>query len=82
MLTWMGALLALAAALGVMLSAARLPYAPECPDCRAMTAVRPVRHALDRLWALAEATPVRHCARCGWSGRMRWRMALQRVPGS
>jgi hypothetical protein len=60
---------------------ARLPWAPECPDCRAVTAQAPVHGALDRVCALLAATPVRHCARCGWAGRMRWRVAPEHVRG-
>lgn len=58
---------------------ARLPYAPECPCCRTVTAQAPVHGAVDRLCALLTATPVRTCARCGWAGRMRWRIAHERV---
>ena len=60
---------------------ARLPYAPACPACRAVTAGRMRPRALDRLLAWCGAA-ARDCPRCGWSGRMRWRLALQRVPGS
>jgi hypothetical protein len=59
----------------------RLPYAPECPHCRTVTAQAPVHGVLDRLCALVAATPVRHCARCGWAGRMRWRLAHERIRG-
>lgn len=58
----------------------RLPYAPECPHCRAVTSgARGAGTRLDRLCALAAATPVRSCARCGWAGRMRWKLAPQRA---
>ncbi|HEX8904760.1 MAG TPA: hypothetical protein VF771_07965 [Longimicrobiaceae bacterium] len=57
----------------------RLPYAPECPHCRAVTAQAPAHGPVDRVCALLAATPVRHCARCGWTGRMRWRLAHERV---
>jgi hypothetical protein len=59
----------------------RLPYAPECPACHAVTGQSQVHGALDRLCALLAATPVRHCARCGWAGRMRWRVAPEHVRG-
>jgi len=59
----------------------RLPYAPECPCCRAVTAQAPAHGVLDRVCALLAATPVRHCARCGWAGRMRWRLAHERARG-
>lgn len=60
---------------------ARLPYAPECPSCRAVTTPPGRAGALDRLYALAAATCVRRCGRCGWAGRMRWRLAEQRAGG-
>ena len=59
----------------------RLPYAPECPCCRAVTAQSAAHGWIDRACALLAATPVRHCARCGWAGRMRWRLAHERVGG-
>ncbi|HYH82524.1 MAG TPA: hypothetical protein VEX86_22225 [Longimicrobium sp.] len=59
----------------------RLPYAPECPACHAVTS-QTARHPLaDRLCALIDATPVRTCTRCGWAGRMRWRLAPERIRG-
>ncbi len=58
---------------------ARLPFAPECPSCRAVTSPHRGRSAVDRLVAMAAATPVRKCARCGWAGRMRWKLAPQRA---
>ena len=57
----------------------RLPYAPECPHCRAVTSAHSGLGALDRICAVAAATPVRSCARCGWAGRMRWKLAPQRA---
>jgi hypothetical protein len=58
---------------------ARLPFAPECPHCRAVTSPHRGRGAVDRLVAVMAATPVRKCARCGWAGRMRWKLAPQRA---
>jgi hypothetical protein len=58
---------------------ARLPYAPECPHCRAVTSQRTVHGVIDRLCSVVTATPVRTCARCGWAGRMRWRPAWERA---
>jgi len=58
---------------------ARLPYAPECPHCHAVTSQRSADSAFDRLCATIAATPVRSCARCGWAGRMRWRPAFERA---
>jgi len=60
----------------------RLPYAPECPHCRAVTGQAPARGLADRVCAVVAATPVRTCARCGWAGRMRWRLAHERARGS
>jgi hypothetical protein len=57
----------------------RLPYAPECPHCHAVTGQAAAHGVVDRACALLTATPVRHCARCGWAGRMRWRLAHERV---
>jgi hypothetical protein len=57
----------------------RLPYAPECPHCGAVTGQTAHRGAVDRACALLAATPVRTCARCGWAGRMRWRPAYERA---
>jgi hypothetical protein len=55
-----------------------LPYAPECPACRGVTS-HPVRLSrMDRVLARGGAD-ARHCPRCGWSGRMRWRLAEERV---
>jgi hypothetical protein len=62
--------------------AQHLPYAPDCPRCRTMTYGVPRLAALDRLWALVVHTTVRRCGACGWSGRMRWRWATQRVQNS
>lgn len=61
--------------------ARRLPYAPACPHCRAVTGQTPAHGVLDRVYALLAATPVRICTRCGWAGRMRWRLATERARG-
>lgn len=58
---------------------ARLPYAPDCPRCQSMTGQRTVPGTFDWLYGLLLATPVRMCRRCGWTGRMRWRLATQRA---
>jgi hypothetical protein len=58
---------------------ARLPYAPECPKCAAVTGQRPARTAVERACAALTASAVRSCTRCGWAGRMRWRLAPERV---
>jgi hypothetical protein len=82
---WMAVMLAAGVlAMGPWLLASylgRLPYAPECPQCRAVTGQHPAHTVLDRACALLSATPVRHCARCGWAGRMRWRVASEHARG-
>ncbi|HEX5724943.1 MAG TPA: hypothetical protein VFX98_05730 [Longimicrobiaceae bacterium] len=81
MVVSMTMILALAAAVPLVAAhyLARLPFAPECPQCRSMTG-QPQPHTLvDRLCALMAATPVRRCGRCGWAGRMRWRLAGERA---
>ena len=55
-----------------------LPFAPECPECRGVTAHPPRTSTLDRLLARGGAD-TRHCPRCGWNGRMRWRLAEERA---
>lgn len=56
-----------------------LPYAPSCPTCRGMT-TRSVRLSrMDRMFATCGGADARLCPRCGWQGRMRWRLATQRV---
>jgi hypothetical protein len=57
----------------------RLPWAPECPQCRAVTAQTHVGSALDRVWVSLATTPTRRCTQCGWQGRMRWRWATERA---
>lgn len=75
------ALAALALAAPFLLAAyvQRLPVAPACPSCRAVT------RAVDReclaasLRSLLPSTYVGECGRCGWRGRLRWRWATRRV---
>ena len=58
----------------------RLPYAPECPHCHTVTTgQRPARGAFERAYEALTASAVRSCTRCGWAGRMRWRLAPERV---
>jgi hypothetical protein len=56
----------------------RLPIAPACPSCAAVAR----QAALQRLqvsvspWIPAFGrTFVAECVRCGWKGRMRWKLA-------
>jgi hypothetical protein len=56
----------------------RLPFAPDCPSCRAVTRQASEGVVLTR-WILGAATTVvRECTSCGWHGRMRWRWAPTR----
>lgn len=87
MLWWIGFVLAVAAMVAVAAPwvlgryLGRLPYAPECPHCHTVTGQLPARGALERACAALTASAVRSCARCGWAGRMRWRLAPERVGG-
>jgi hypothetical protein len=58
---------------------ASLPYAPECPTCRGVTTHRVRLSRMDRLLSRLGNADNRHCGRCGWNGRMRWRLAEERV---
>lgn len=53
----------------------RLPFAPACPQCRGVTVGDAGTAPLDRLCAALAHVGVRSCRRCGWQGRMRWRLA-------
>ena len=57
----------------------QLPYAPECPHCAAVTGQRPAHGTFERAYEALTASAVRSCTRCGWAGRMRWRLAPERV---
>ena len=78
-LMWLALTLAVALPLAAHHYLARLPYAPECPHCRAVTGQPAHAGLFDRLAGLLAATPKRTCARCGWAGRMRWRLATERA---
>ena len=71
-------ILLLLTTLGASLYAAhclvRLPFAPECPTCRSVTAQPVHTSRFDRLLARS-GVAFRSCPRCGWAGRMRWRLA-------
>lgn len=56
-----------------------LPYAPDCPACTCVTGQATRVSRVDRLLARGGAVSTRQCPRCGWSGRMRWRLATERV---
>ncbi|HEU0302031.1 MAG TPA: hypothetical protein VFR37_21425 [Longimicrobium sp.] len=55
-----------------------LPYAPECPTCRSVTAQPGHTTRVDRMLARSGVS-FRSCPRCGWAGRMRWRLAEERA---
>lgn len=76
------ALMALSAVLAVsaVFHLAHLPVAPQCPDCRTVTTILGRPTLLDRVLGQLGNAAARECTRCGWSGRMRWRLALQRTP--
>lgn len=73
---WMTAVvLSLAAPFLLIHYLQRLPFAPACPQCRGLTVGDAEAAALDRLYAVLAHVGVRSCRRCGWQGRMRWRLA-------
>ena len=53
----------------------RLPEAPLCPECRAVTRELGGACALLSLLPWFAATSRASCTRCGWRGRMRWQWA-------
>jgi len=56
---------------------AHLPYAPDCPACRGVTSQPARTSRLDRFLSRCGGAAPRRCSRCGWTGRMRWRLAAQ-----
>lgn len=60
----------------------RLPIAPNCPACHAITSSVSTRSVPSRLFPALAQTAVRRCASCGWKGRMRWRWAPGAARGS
>ena len=58
---------------------ASLPYAPACPVCHGMTTHSAHPSRMDRVLARCGGADHRHCPRCGWTGRMRWRLAAVRA---
>lgn len=81
LLLWMGivALLLVGSTAYVTHQLTSLPYAPECPTCRGVTTQRVRVSRMDRLLARCGGADNRHCHRCGWNGRMRWRLAAVRA---
>ncbi|HEU0013422.1 MAG TPA: hypothetical protein VFQ45_07045 [Longimicrobium sp.] len=79
MLVWLAVVAAVAASLFAAQYLAALPYAPDCPACHTVTQQTLRATALDRALARMGGAASRQCPRCGWAGRMRWRVAAQRV---
>ncbi len=73
---WLAAfVVALAAPLLLFHYLHRLPFAPTCPQCRGVTSEGARMAAMDRLCGAVAHVGMRSCRRCGWQGRMRWRLA-------
>ena len=87
MLGWIGFVLMAAAMVAVAapgvltLYGGRLRCARRCPHCHTVTGQLPPRGPLERAYGALTASAVRSCTRCGWAGRMRWRLAPERVGG-
>lgn len=79
--TWILVVLTLAASAYALVHVSHLPVAPACPDCRAITGQRRRATLLDRAFAALANAAARECPRCGWAGRMRWRLAVDRARG-
>lgn len=71
------AALALAAPFLLGVYVQRLPIAPSCPSCRAVTREAELRCLGASLRSFLPATYVGECGRCGWRGRLRWRWATR-----
>lgn len=71
------AALALAAPFLVAAYVQRLPVAPACPSCRAVTRAVERECLVAPVRSLLPSTFVGECGRCGWRGRMRWRWATR-----
>jgi hypothetical protein len=52
-----------------------LPIAPACPTCRSVVSEVGLHFTLEAVIPAMSRTFVGECARCGWRGRMRWRLA-------
>lgn len=79
LLTWTGIAVLLAGSLYVVHQLSALPYAPECPTCRGVTGRALRLSRMDRVIAAWGGADARQCPRCGWHGRMRWRLATARA---
>ena len=68
----------MAASFYLMQYLVRLPFAPECPTCKCVTSQPRYITRFDRMLA-QRGVSLRSCPRCGWAGRMRWRLAEERA---
>lgn len=59
----------------------RLPDAPWCPGCRALTRGQAEGGVMALLLPALAATVRGECQRCGWRGRMRLRLAPEGARG-
>lgn len=75
------AALSLAAPFLLLAYIQRLPVAPACPACRAVTRESEGTGLLLQAIVFLPTTFVGECSRCGWKGRMRWRWATRSVKG-
>jgi hypothetical protein len=57
---------------------ARLPWAPTCPSCRAVTREVLSSWSAIQLMPSFAATSVSECGACGWRGRMKWKWAREK----
>ena len=71
------AAVALAAPFLLLAYVQRLPVAPACPTCRAVTRAVDRECLAGAARSLLPATYVGECGRCGWRGRLRWRWATR-----
>jgi len=55
----------------------RLPDAPNCPGCRALTRASSGAGIAGLLLPMFSTTVIRECGVCGWRGRMRLRFAAE-----
>jgi len=59
----------------------RLPDAPRCPGCRALTRGSGGPGLVAALLPVLATTMIRECSVCGWRGRMRLRFAIEGARG-
>ncbi len=78
-MVWALALVSIALSAVAVAHLAHLPVAPQCPDCRTLTGQSTRTTTLDRFFGQMANAAARECPRCGWSGRMRWRLAVRRT---